>query len=204
MCEAIMEITKNNFIAFKYSVSIIFMMLLMVLTRGYQSASYLDIHLPDFTLAAIFITGVYFKNFLAPVPLIIVAVLIDWVSISYYGASNFCVTQAYVMLLPAYYLMYLVARSLTSLKFNSLKQVLLIAMTLLVAISLEWLITSASFYWMSPYFPDANLAGFALRIEKYAPGAVTNFFYWMIASCAFFSLNSSAKQKMLKNKFLKH
>jgi len=183
-----MDITKNNGITVKYSISMIFMVLLMILTRGYQSTAHLEVHLPDFTLAAIFITGVYFKNFLAPIPLIIVAVLIDWVSISYYGASNFCVTQAYVMLLPAYYLMYWVARSLTSLKVNSLKQVLLIAMTLLFAISLEWLITSASFYWMSPYFPDANIAGFALRIEKYAPGAVTNFFYWMIAACAFFNL----------------
>lgn len=171
------------------------MMFLMILTRGYQSTSYLDVHLPDFTLAAIFITGVYFKNFLAPLPLIVAAVLIDWVSINYYGASNFCVTKAYVMLLPAYYFTYLIAHPLTSLKFDSLKQALTISLTLLFAISLEWLITSASFYWMSPYFPDANLTGFALRIEKYAPGAVTNFFYWMIASCAFFSMNLKFMRK---------
>ena len=167
----------------------VIMMLLMMATRGHVNWLSSASHLPDFTLPALFITGVYFKNWLAPIPLILLAVFIDWYVISYNGVSDFCISEAYMMLLPAFYMMFIGGRLINSLWVNSFKQLLSITLILLMATGVEWFISSASFYWTAPYLPEPTWVEFLSRVEKYAPEAIRHVFMWMVVVCASFTLN---------------
>lgn len=173
----------------KWFWAILILMSLMLITRGHSNPLNTLIHLPDFTLPALFIAGVYLRNLLIPLSMIALAMGIDWYVISYNGVSNFCITDAYMMLIPAYMAMFIGGNLLNSLAINSIGSLAKVFFVVMITGFIEWFISSASFYWMAPYFTDPNWAGFMPRIEKYAPGAMLNLMKWMVAVVVVFTLN---------------
>ena len=73
---------------------------LMIATRFHHFGTAL--HLPDASMALFFLGGLWPRRHLAFAAFMALAVLLDWVSVSYAGVSDFCVTPAYSFLLPAY------------------------------------------------------------------------------------------------------
>ncbi len=161
------------------------------LTRGH--VNWLDsiVHLPDFTLPALFIAGVYLRNWLIPFIIIGFALLIDWYVVSNSNVdflNHFCITSAYFYLIPAYLMMYLGGQFLTSFKINSVKNLIQIFFVLTIAWVAEWLISSISFYLLSPYFPQPSLGEFINRIEQYATGSILNLLKWMLVVVLLFNV----------------
>ena len=160
---------------------------LMVVTRGHANPLNI-VHLPDFTLAALFIAGTYLRNWIVPLVIIAFAMSIDWYVISNKGVSDFCITQAYMMLVPAYLVMFAGGLMFKSLAIQNALKLMKLTVVMAVSGALEWLISSASFYWMAPYFTDPTVAGFLPRIVKYAPNAMANLALLMIATVLAFTL----------------
>lgn len=173
----------------KIAFAILIMSLMIVATRGHSSWVSAFVHLPDFTLPALFIAGVYLRNILVPIFLIALAMGVDWYVITYNSVSDFCVTDAYSMLVPAYLAMYFGGSMLNSLTTDSAKSFVNISAVVMTAGFTSWLISSASFYWMAPYFTDPSIAGFMPRIEQYAPSAMMSLASWMLGVVTVFSLN---------------
>ena len=74
--------------------------LLMLLTRSHHWAS---LHsLPDASWAIFFLLGVYVRPLWMVPALIAASVGIDYAAITWGGVSDFCVSPAYWMLIPAY------------------------------------------------------------------------------------------------------
>jgi hypothetical protein len=163
--------------------AVIIMLALIILTRGHGLDTI--IHLPDFTLPALFIAGVYLRHWMVPTLFIVTAIAVDNYAIVYQGISANCITPAYSVLPIAYLFMYLGGRYVDSLNIDSFQQLLKVAFVLIIAASAEWLLATLSYY----AFTSASWAGFGAYALKWAPVEMGYVFYWMIAVSIVFTLN---------------
>ncbi len=72
---------------------------LMWATRGQHVATLT--HLPDASWAIFFLLGFYFRRSVMLPLFLAQAALVDYLAITQFGASDYCVTAAYGFLLPA-------------------------------------------------------------------------------------------------------
>ncbi len=132
--------------------------------------------IPDASWAAFFIGGFYLRGATRwAFPLLIgVAVLADWFVISGTGQSfwtHYCVSPAYWFLLPAYFSLW--AGGLLLRRYYrgpGLRELGVLALTLPVAVSLCFLLSNGSFYWLSP----------AVVAEPTFSGWITNLGHWYL------------------------
>ncbi|SFV62871.1 Optional hypothetical component of the B12 transporter BtuM [hydrothermal vent metagenome] len=172
---------KNTQTIFAISIMII----LMILTRGHSNWISTIVHLPDFTIPALFITGVYFRDWRIAIFLITIAIGIDNYAILYKGVSANCITPAYAFLPIAYYVIFLSGRFLTSLNINSLNNLLKVSSVIIIATSLEWILATTSYY----AFTTASWSNFPSYVMRWAPVEISAILQWMIAITILFSLN---------------
>ena len=78
--------------------AVFIMVLLMIATRGHTNWLSSIVHLPDFTIPALFIAGIYLRQFWVAFLIIISAIAIDNYVIVYEGISANCITPAYSVL----------------------------------------------------------------------------------------------------------
>ncbi len=143
---------------------------LMAITRVHHFGNAFS--LPDASLATFFLAGLFFQQRSLFVALLIEAGLLDYVAISHFGVSDFCVSPAYVFLVPAYFAMWFAGR--LSAKFKSMQgtelTLSLPAMaTLLAATTSAFLMSNGSFYWLSGRYPNGDFAQYIERALHYYP-----------------------------------
>jgi hypothetical protein len=140
----------------------------MILTRFHHFGDVL--HLPDASLAVFFFAGFYRKKMLLGF-LLALAALIDYVAIAN-GTSAWCVSPAYVFLIPTYAVMWfagrycsnLGARQATELAFSTGAMGLLA-----LATSVAFIISNGSFYLFSGRYSDLSWLQYFERIAQYYP-----------------------------------
>jgi hypothetical protein len=127
------------------------------------------LHLQDASWAAFFLGGIYLrKQWRWAFPMLMaIAVLVDYVSIQYLGVSNYCATVAYWFLVPAYASLWLGGAWIAPRLALDLRSAARLAASLFVAVSVCFLISNASFYWIGGRVADPTWAGWT-----------TNFFDW--------------------------
>ncbi|EIJ34912.1 hypothetical protein [Thiothrix nivea] len=154
------------------------LLLVMLATRIHVSN-----HLQDASWAIFFLAGFYLRHWLSFGVFMAAAVLIDYIAISQMGVSSFCVTDAYVALVPAYGALYAAGRWFGGLYRESLSALLPLAASLLVGVVACEVISSGSFYLLSPRFAEAGISGFAQDLVKYLPHslAITGFYVGVAA-----------------------
>lgn len=149
---------------------------LMLATRPHSLSQY--VHLPETSLASFFVAGFYLRSRFAFAALFALGFVIDVVTIYVMGGSGYCFTIAYWMLLPAYGVMWLAGR-LGAARFGMKPSALpVLAVVLCLAAFVSNLFSSGGFYALSGYFPDASLAGFVPRLERYLPGTLFATLCW--------------------------
>ncbi len=176
-----MTFTKNMDI--KGLTALIIIITLMILTRSHNP--FTGVHLPDFTIPALFIVGIYFRQWIYPVVICVVAVAIDNYAIVNQGVSANCITTAYTLLPLAYLAVFWAAKFIPTLAVKSTKNVLNIIIMVFVITFVEWLFTSASYY----AFTEKAWIDFPAYGLKWAPMALKYVFYWMAVVVTVFSIN---------------
>jgi hypothetical protein len=136
---------------------------LMILTRFEHFGGAL--HLPDASLAVFFFAGFYRKKALL-VFLLALAALIDAVAIQN-GTSSYCISPAYVFLIPTYCVMYLAGYYCAKFKSLSLNSLGLQLSTVFLAASVAFGISNYSFYLLAGRFDDLSLSQYAERIAQF-------------------------------------
>lgn len=137
----------------------------MIITRAHVTD-----HLLDASWAVFFLAGFYLRNALAFGVFMATAVAIDYVAITKFGVSDFCVSQAYVALVPAYGALYVAGRWFAGqYQGETLATALKLVVAVLLGFTVAELISSGSFYAFSGKFTDLNMAEFGSRLLKYAP-----------------------------------
>lgn len=141
---------------------------LMLATRGQHVLS-LTQPLPDASLAIFFLAGFYLRGTWVLVVLLAEAVLIDVAAVTWGGVSSFCISPAYLLLIPAYGLLWGVGH------WNGERFALgvgglgALGSSLLAATLGAELLASGGFYLFSGRFADPSLSELWLRLMDYFP-----------------------------------
>ena len=171
-----MKMTRNKSIAL-----FALLVLLMAATRSHHFASLT--HLPDASLAAFLLAGIYLP--LAAFPaLLLVAGLADYSAINYAGVSDWCFSPAYWFLIPTYAVMWYAGRFYAARHSYSWRGLSLFAATSFAATSAAFVISSGSFYLFSGRFAGMTALQYADSVAKYFGTYLTGaFLYLLIAAC---------------------
>lgn len=136
---------------------------LMVLTRFHHFGDAL--HLPDASLAVFFFAGFYRKKVLF-VFLAVMAALIDTIAIQN-GTSSWCVSPAYVFLIPTYAVMWFAGRYCSAFKLLKMTELAIQFGLLILAASAAFAISNGSFYLFSGRYADLSWGQYFARVARY-------------------------------------
>ena len=146
--------------------------LLMALTRSDHFGS--AISLPDASLAVFYLAGIFTGGVMSFVLLLTEAALLDYIAITHWQVSDYCISPAYVFLIPTYAAMLFAGRwsaKYTTLNSHDLSRQFAY---LLTAASIAFLISNGSFYLLSGKFPELSLIQYAERVAKYYPAYISS------------------------------
>ena len=138
---------------------------LMVLTRFHHFGDVL--HLPDASLAVFFFAGFYRKKALF-IFLLIMAGLIDFIAITN-GTSSWCVSPAYIFLIPTYVVMWLAGRYYSAFKSLKMTELAVQFGMVTLATSTAFAISNGSFYLLSGRYTDLSWGQYFARVAQYYP-----------------------------------
>lgn len=154
----------------------------MIATRGHQNWLASMVHLPDFTIPALLIAGVYFQRFWVAMVIIISAIVIDNYAIVHQGVSAHCITPAYSLLPLTYYGIFWVGKYINTLKIEA--NIFKNAAIIMGSISAQWLVATASYY----AFTTAAWAKFPAYIAHWSLLEIPAVLAWMVAVMIIFTL----------------
>ncbi len=158
------------------------LILLMVVTDGSHFGT--AFQFPDAIRAVFFLAGFYIASPWFLLLLLAVAGGGDYINITYGGVSDWCVSPTYVMLVPAYALLWFGGRWCAQKDLQGIKQLLLCAGALAITTTIASQLTSGSFYFFSGRYPDPTWAEYGLRVVKYFPSYIGYaFLYSAFAAC---------------------
>lgn len=144
------------------------LLILMYITRAGHFGS--AFKLPDASVAVFFLGGLYLRQWRWFPAYMLTACAIDYVVIEFFGVSSFCVTQAYVFLIPTYAAMWFAGRSscanTAALRWNKLAY---IGSWALAATLVAFFISNTSFYLLSGYVQEFSLAQYLNTFTLYLP-----------------------------------
>ncbi|MFI4970687.1 MAG: hypothetical protein ACHP7D_10820 [Lysobacterales bacterium] len=154
--------------------------------------------LPDASWAVFFIAGFYLRHWAFPL-LMALAVLIDFFVITGQGIdfwSHYCVSPAYLFLLPSYAAPWLGGAWLRR-HYAGLhaREAGLLVASAIVAASVCFLISNGSFYWISANVPVRSFAGWMENFgDWYLPYLRTTLMYVGIAAVLHVAAVLAARQ----------
>lgn len=137
--------------------------LAMAATRSHVLA------VPDASWAIFLLGGFYLRGALVFGAYMAEAVLIDYLVTTFAGVSDWCITPAYLFLVPSYASLWLGGLWYARRHRIALRSLVPLASASLCAVSIAFLISNASFYLLSGYFPEMNWTEYASRVAKYFP-----------------------------------
>ncbi len=141
--------------------------LLMVATRFHHFGS--TTHLPDASLAVFFLGGFYLRRPVLFGCYLAEAALIDYLAITLGGVSDWCVTPAYAFLIPTYASLWLGGVWYARRHRMAWRTLAPLLGAVALGVSAAFLISNASFYLLSGYFPEMSWTEYASRVAKYFP-----------------------------------
>jgi hypothetical protein len=137
----------------------------MLITRAHVSD-----HLLDASWAVFLMAGFYLRSVTAFGVFMATAVAIDYVAINQFGVSSFCVSSAYIALVPAYGALFMAGRWFAGqYQGETLASLGKLMLAVVVGFAVAEVISSGSFYAFSGTVAELSVAGFADSLVKYAP-----------------------------------
>lgn len=157
---------------------------LALLITATRSQHFATLHsLPGATWAVFFLAGVYLSSRWTLPGFLALTWVLDFVSFTWGGASGFCLTSAYVFLLPAYSALWFAGRWYARRHSFAWRTLLPLATAVLAGAFVCELFSSGGFYFFSGRFAEPTFAEFGARIVKYFPAYLQSvLFYTGIAA----------------------
>jgi hypothetical protein len=156
---------------------------LMIATRG-QHFPDIKQALPSASWAVFFLAGVYLRPLWAPVIFFGLAFFLDMAAVNWQGVSDYCVSPAYIALIPAYGTLWFGGRLFAKhCTFKPITLLWLVAAVLVSAFVCD-IISSGAFYYFSGRFAEPTFAGFVPRVVKYYPMFLSSMAFWVTVAAA--------------------
>lgn len=147
------------------AVILVALALLMLVSRYHHFGTRFS--LPDASFAIFFLAGLYLRRPVFFVSLAVEAVVIDYVTITYLGVSNWCWTPAYAGLAISYLALWGGGFFCHRLRSNASGGLALYGLVAFASASAAYLISDGAFYWLSGRITAPNLSGYWLHMTKY-------------------------------------
>lgn len=141
--------------------------LLMAATRFHHFGA--ATYLPDASVAVFLLGGFYLRRWGVFAAFIAEAGLIDYLAIAHGGVSDWCATPAYPFLIPAYAAAWVAGSWYARRVRAEWRTVAPLCGALVAGVSVWFMISNASFYLFSGYFPELSWTEYAARVAKYFP-----------------------------------
>ncbi|SHN89987.1 Optional hypothetical component of the B12 transporter BtuM [Bathymodiolus heckerae thiotrophic gill symbiont] len=167
--------------------AVFIMVLLMIATRGHSNWLSAFVHLPDFTIPALFIAGIYLRKFWVAFVIILSAVAIDNYAIVHEGVSANCITPAYSVLPLTYYGIFWIGKYISSLKLDT--SIIKNALVVITATSTQWLVATSSYYFFTTTYAKTGWVNFPDYVAQWSVAEIPLVLYWMVAITIIFTLN---------------
>jgi hypothetical protein len=139
---------------------------LLAMTRGQHFAT---LNLPSASWAVFFLAGVLLTQRWVFPALFIEASLLDFAAIQWAGVSDWCMSPAYWLLVPAYGSLWLAGRLYAGWHRDSLGSLALLAATVALGALVAYLFSGGGFLYFSGRYPEPSLVLLAERIAHYYP-----------------------------------
>ncbi|SFE34130.1 hypothetical protein [Nitrosomonas sp. Nm166] len=153
------------------------MALLMILTRSHHFAS---VHsLADASWAIFFLAGIYLHSAWPLLGFFVLSWWLDFAAYTWGGVSDFCLTPAYVFLLPAYASLWLAGRWYSKRYQFAWRTVMPLSLSVIVGLTLCELFSSGGFYFFSGRITDTTLSEFGEQLVKYFPLYIETFVFYV-------------------------
>ncbi|WP_347988247.1 hypothetical protein [Methylomonas sp. AM2-LC] len=143
------------------------LMLLMAATRFHHFGT--AFALPDASLAVFFLAAFWLGGRFFFAALLLEAGVIDYLAITQLGVSDYCVSPAYVFLIPTYAAMWLGGQYSRQFKAWSISNALKQCLVLMGSTSVAFMISNGSFYLLSGRFAELSVAEYFQRVGQYYP-----------------------------------
>lgn len=145
-------------------------LLLMFITRSHHFAS--TYFLPDATLAIFLLAGFMLPGLgrvsLAAFTLLMLTVSgIDYYAVTADGIEDYCITPAYLFLVPTYGMMWIAGSWLSRHMQSSMRGFLLFTLTALFATTAAFVISNAGFFLLSGRIGEMGLFEYVNRVAQY-------------------------------------
>lgn len=144
---------------------VLILIAIMAATRIHHFGSTLS--LPDASLAVFFLMGLLSSNRGLFGLLLVLAGLLDFIAIDQFGVSDWCISPAYLFLIPTYAVLWFSGRYCARFKSLTFNHLVLQFGILFLAISTAFVISNASFYLLSENVSGLPLAQYLQGIEQY-------------------------------------
>lgn len=141
--------------------------LLMILTRV-QSGT-LGHVVPDASFAVFFLAALYLRPAWTLPALFALGFVVDLAAVGFAGVSAYCLSPAYLMLVPAYAAMWGAGRWYGTRHRPAPGTLLPLGASLAAGVTLAEVFASGGFYFFSGRFADVTVAGLAERLVQYFP-----------------------------------
>jgi hypothetical protein len=172
---------------FRTIFAVFILVLFIIATRGHHNWLSSAVHLPDFTLPALFIAGVYLRKFWVAFVIILSAVAVDNYAIFEQGVSANCITPAYSILPLTYYAIFWVGKYINGLTIDThfIKNSLII----IASTSLQWLVATSSYYFFTATYAKTGWTNFPAYAAQWSLNEISLTLYWLVAIFMVFTLN---------------
>jgi hypothetical protein len=157
-------------------VGVLALMGLMLATRFHHFGSVFL--LPDASLVVFFLSGLFYNRLKVFILLLAEAALIDYVAIAQLNVSDYCVSPAYLGLIPTYAAMWLAGAYCVKFKKLNSSELFTQFSVLFMATSIAFLISNGTFYLFSGRFAQMSMMFYIERVEQfYLPYLTTTLLY---------------------------
>lgn len=165
---------------------------LMAVTRSHHFDALT--HMPDASLAAFLLAGIYLPMLAFPI-LLLVAGVSDYTAFNFAGVSDWCYSPAYWFLIPTYAVMFYAGRFYAARHTQSLRSLAIFFATAFVATSAAFFISSGSFYLLSGRFAEMSSMQYTRAVAQYfLPYQISAFMYLSAAVVVQIAVSSFAKR----------
>jgi len=141
------------------------LVVLMLLTRSHHFGS--SVNLADASLAVFFLAGLFLSWRWFPA-FALLAAGIDYAAINWAGVSDYCVTPAYVFLLPTYASMTYAGTWAQRYHTPGIAGLAPLAAVAVLGGTVAFAISNGSFYFFSGYFASLSLSDYLASTWHYA------------------------------------
>jgi hypothetical protein len=159
---------------------------LMAATRMHHFGS--PLHLPDASLAVFLLAGFFIARPALFGVLLAEAAVLDYLAITQFGVSDYCVTPAYGFLIPTYAVLWFAGRYFARIQQNNLRSLGIFAALSFAATSVAFVISNGAFYLFSGRFADVSVAEYASRMTQYYLPYLSGAFVYLVPAAVLYVL----------------